>query len=278
MATKYWIKLYHEMLDDPKMGQLSDRLYRRAIECFLLAGDAHEDGLLPAVNDMAWRLRCNPEHLESELIELAKTGILSQHDGGWFVTKFAERQGTMSKAEYMARLRDEEQKKQHYQSTYQVRYQSVTNSNAEEDKEEDKDKEADSAAAAFRAYDELVGFGKTTRRVSDELLAFVDEVGSEMVIEAIREAEVHNKRSWSYVRAILKNWRDNGKGEGKPQANGKPDVAVLLQAMSMPYAEAKQSLEAAGAWPYVERMGKNWEDMRRMSTKDIEWAWKAVKA
>ena len=25
MASRYWIKLYHEILDDPKMGRLTDR-------------------------------------------------------------------------------------------------------------------------------------------------------------------------------------------------------------------------------------------------------------
>ena len=29
---KYWIKLYHEILDDPKMGRLSDRTWRRTNE------------------------------------------------------------------------------------------------------------------------------------------------------------------------------------------------------------------------------------------------------
>lgn len=39
MAAKYWIKLYHEILHDPKMGRLPDNLWRRCIELFLLAGE-----------------------------------------------------------------------------------------------------------------------------------------------------------------------------------------------------------------------------------------------
>ena len=44
MASRYWIKLYHEILEDPKMGRLSDRQFRRVIELFLLAGDCEMDG------------------------------------------------------------------------------------------------------------------------------------------------------------------------------------------------------------------------------------------
>lgn len=47
MASKYWIKLYHEILDDHKMGRLPDRLWRRVIELILLAGEQDDEGLHP---------------------------------------------------------------------------------------------------------------------------------------------------------------------------------------------------------------------------------------
>jgi hypothetical protein len=56
MKTRFWIKLYLEILDDPKMGQLPDGLWRSAIELFLLAGENGNDGLLQPVTDLAWRL------------------------------------------------------------------------------------------------------------------------------------------------------------------------------------------------------------------------------
>jgi len=39
MTGNYWIKLYIEILHDAKMGAMSDRLWRRTIEMFLLAGE-----------------------------------------------------------------------------------------------------------------------------------------------------------------------------------------------------------------------------------------------
>ena len=43
MKTRIWIKLYLEILDDPKMDLLPDWLWRRAIELFLLAGENGND-------------------------------------------------------------------------------------------------------------------------------------------------------------------------------------------------------------------------------------------
>ena len=67
MTGSYWIKLYHEILDDPKMGRLPDKLFRRVIELFLIAGETHENGKLPSIDDMAWRLRLDPEELEKDI-------------------------------------------------------------------------------------------------------------------------------------------------------------------------------------------------------------------
>lgn len=117
MPSKYWIKLYHEMLDDPKMGMMSDRHYRRTIELFLMAGDFDQDGLLPSVTDMAWRLRLSHDELEQDLQELSKVEIVSQNeDGSWYVTKFAERQSADSNTERWRKWRERQLKQDYYGS------------------------------------------------------------------------------------------------------------------------------------------------------------------
>ena len=93
MASRYWIKLYHEILDDPKMGRLPDALFRRAIELFLIAGENGCDGGLPALADMAWRLRADEIDLMAQMEDLEALNILSRDaQGGWRVTHFAKRQ------------------------------------------------------------------------------------------------------------------------------------------------------------------------------------------
>lgn len=116
MTSNYWIKLYHEILSDPKMGRLPDRLWRRTIELFLLAGENGQDGDLPSVVDMAWRLRISEDALQGDLNELSADGIaiVKQEEDEWFVTKFAKRQAAMPGNERMQRLRDAKRKEHYY--------------------------------------------------------------------------------------------------------------------------------------------------------------------
>jgi hypothetical protein len=87
-----WIKLYVEILDDPKMGRLSNHLWRRAIELFLLAGRNGNDGLLPPVEEMAWVLRLSQDKVLEDLIGLAEVGVVHETPQGWMVTHFKDRQ------------------------------------------------------------------------------------------------------------------------------------------------------------------------------------------
>jgi hypothetical protein len=114
MASKYWIKLYHEILDDPKMGRMPDRLWRRTIELFLIAGEQDEDGTLPKLGDVAYRLRLSDDELESDLKQLQDLNIVHQEGDSWTVTRFAERQAPVSDAERMRRYRERQRKEEYY--------------------------------------------------------------------------------------------------------------------------------------------------------------------
>ena len=117
MASKYWIKLYHEVLYDPKMAKLKSHLWRRVIECFLFAGEEDNAGYLPEIEDMAWTLHTSPEILEAELNDIATLGIVDRIDGGWFVVKFAERQAPSPAAKRMAEYRKRKRKEEDKQIT-----------------------------------------------------------------------------------------------------------------------------------------------------------------
>ena len=106
MAGNYWIKLYTEILHDPKMARMNDHLWRRTIELFCMAGELHQEGLLPPIEDIAWTFRTSTEQLESDLIELQKYGILIFADNQWIVRKFAERQSPSQAALRMRKYRE----------------------------------------------------------------------------------------------------------------------------------------------------------------------------
>ena len=116
MPSKYWFKLYHEILDDPKMGQLPDRLYRRCIELFALAGDYDQGGLLPDIEDIAWRLRLPVEELQKDIADLQspKLKIITQNDDGLIVTNFSKRQEPISGADRVKSFREQKRKEQYY--------------------------------------------------------------------------------------------------------------------------------------------------------------------
>lgn len=109
--AKYWIKLYIEILDDPKMGRLPDRLYRRVIELLLLAGEIDDGGYLPDVVDMAWRLRADDD-FQNDMTAIEETGIItfSPERQRYCVTQFAKRQAASTEAERKAYQRQRDRK------------------------------------------------------------------------------------------------------------------------------------------------------------------------
>ena len=144
MASKYWIKLYHEILDDPKMGRLPDALFRRTIEFFLIAGDFNRGGALPPLADMAWRLRADETRLYAQMEDLEALNILSRGaDGGWLVAHFKERQEAAPIAERVRRHRETARAGENAPS--EPRNVNVTNryTDTDTDAESEKDLDAD---------------------------------------------------------------------------------------------------------------------------------------
>lgn len=109
MPSKYWIKLYHEILHDPKMMRMPEILFGRCMKFFLLAGDFDRGGEIPSVRDISWQLRIPEEEIESDLIELQKDGITASTDGIWRISKWKERQRAATGAERSAMWRQRQQ-------------------------------------------------------------------------------------------------------------------------------------------------------------------------
>ena len=70
-----WIKLYTEILRDPKMYRLSDKEFRACINLFALSGQLDRDGRLGTAEDIAFHLRTDPETALSTLQSLESAGI-----------------------------------------------------------------------------------------------------------------------------------------------------------------------------------------------------------
>ena len=86
---KSCIKLSLSILDDPQIALLPDDLWRALLELFLLAGWQDDDGTLPDVPYMAWRMR-RPEDGLLELLQRLEKARLVSHGAPdvWIVADF----------------------------------------------------------------------------------------------------------------------------------------------------------------------------------------------
>jgi hypothetical protein len=92
MSGRYWVKLWVDILGDRKMAFLPDRLWRRFVEMLLIAKADDDDGRLPDLFWTARQIGISEEALESDLVELAKHGLIANQDGRWLIPKYEERQ------------------------------------------------------------------------------------------------------------------------------------------------------------------------------------------
>lgn len=89
---RVWIKLYLEILDDAEFGELPEFMKWRAVELFLIAGENGDDGLLPPVARLAWRIRLDEVKIAETLSALSQVGVVHETPQGWMVTNFKKRQ------------------------------------------------------------------------------------------------------------------------------------------------------------------------------------------
>jgi len=140
MASKYWLKLFHETIYDPKIMMRSPGARLRWYECLCLAGDVNRDGELPSIEHMVFVFRVSEEQLLDELSELVRAGMIVQNGDAYIVKNWTKRQSQMPDAERKYRDRDSAHKKEYYGEKVS---ESVTNSVRNSDADIDIDKEVD---------------------------------------------------------------------------------------------------------------------------------------
>jgi len=109
----YWIKFYIEILEDPKMAVLPDRIWRRIAELFLVAGKMQNNGHIPDTRQIAWILRMRVDELEPDLEQIKEIGIIDKTETGWYVKKYQKRQGPSTTAERKQAQRNRERSRQY---------------------------------------------------------------------------------------------------------------------------------------------------------------------
>lgn len=216
MSSFYWIKLYHEILDDPKMALLPDRLWRRTIELFVLAGRHDKNGQIPDTRSIAWELRLSTDDLEMDLKQIEATGIIQRTTNGWLVVNFEKRQSAVSGAKRVQQYRDRQKKQQYYGDVTQVK-QDVTQNRTDTDTDQIEKQIKTTTNSDYglltTRYEQNIG--ALSERIGEMLKMDLEEYGLTLCLDAIDEAVRQNKRAWSYAQGILKNWYRDGRTSGK---------------------------------------------------------------
>lgn len=79
-----WLRLYTEILNDPKVQRLPDSLFRAYINFLCIAKEYSNDGVLPPKKDIAFFLRC-PENSVKKFCDGLEKAELLDADGDTFL-------------------------------------------------------------------------------------------------------------------------------------------------------------------------------------------------
>lgn len=136
------------------------------------------------------------------------------------------------------------------------------------DKEKDKDNISSSTATAendisacVQAYEQNIGH--IARAAFDDISRQLADLPADLICEAIGEAALNNKRSWNYVKAILKRCREQNILSVDAYRAEKENHAAAAAARATPAARP-QSKQAA----VRERLKKRLEEMGGAQSDD----------
>jgi hypothetical protein len=105
----HWFRVYDELVDDPKVQRLELSLFKALINLWCLA--SANDGVLPPIEVIAFKLRMKPENAKRILDRLKAEGLFEEDETGTHPHNWEQRQhksdvGDPTAAERMRRYRN----------------------------------------------------------------------------------------------------------------------------------------------------------------------------
>lgn len=77
-----WLRLYHEVLDDPKVQRLEAPVFRAWINLLCLASRSQPRGVLPSIEDIAFALRMEESEARRTVDILVERGLIEHGEAG----------------------------------------------------------------------------------------------------------------------------------------------------------------------------------------------------
>ena len=75
-----WFRIYNDLIDDPKVQRLDPSLFKTLINLWCLA--SANEGVIPAIDAIAFKLRMKPEKAQRMLSELRAAGLIDDDERG----------------------------------------------------------------------------------------------------------------------------------------------------------------------------------------------------
>ena len=250
-----WIKLYSEILDDPKIGRLPDATKWRFVQILLVAGECDAEGYLVngeemlGISDLAWRLRVDENVLREDFDILEKAGLIADDGGAWLVVNFSKRQGrSQSEKREMWRERKQRQRERDRAEDEEpitgddeIPQESVTGDSQEnhaprveksrEEKEEEKKNGADapnSLSSGLRHFLDAFGRKRFATKIQKQVLAECEQsVGTQIFMRAIDWGARNNIRGVDAIITTAKKMARDGSNSDPPEAPHPIVVAAL---------------------------------------------------
>lgn len=242
MAEVKWIKLNTDMFDNAKIKYLrtlpeGDKIVLIWVMLLAKAGKCNANGYIflteniPYTQDMlAAEFDFEITTIQLALTSLMRLGMINLDESNLYVTGWEEHQNI----EGLEKIREQNRKrvakyreKQKLLDSNVTGNDIVTESNAiDKEEERDKDKEEDKEREIDKKEIENIcrqlssiwtsnGYGTLNKTLLDKLLADVEIYSIEWVIKAIEIGNQRSKRTYSYLRGILENWKTEGYKEGE---------------------------------------------------------------
>ena len=105
-----WFRLYAEVLDDPKVQRLPPSLFKTWVNVLCLAANA-KAGVLPPIDDIAFRLRLSAHEATQQIDELILAGLIDIGvNGEWTPHAWDKRQYTSDSSAERVRKHREKKK------------------------------------------------------------------------------------------------------------------------------------------------------------------------
>lgn len=236
MAAVKWIKLNTDMFDNAKIKYLrtlpeGDKIVLIWVMLLAKAGKCNANGYIfltetiPYTQDMlAAEFDFEITTIQLALTSLMRLGMINLDESNLCITGWEEHQNI----EGLEKIREQTRKRVAKCREKQKLIPSSVTSNVTEtqsnetereeerdiDKEEDK-KEIETICRQLSSVWTSNGYGTLNKTLLDKLLADVEIYSLEWLIKAIEIGNQRSKRTYSYLRGILENWKTEGYKEGE---------------------------------------------------------------